>query len=226
MDKVDDFVNAEDTLQALVEPRKWEPRVERKSSSGDKKAALNHQDRRHERRQEYNTLLIHNNLNVQEKEESEREYRQPKTCRRYSKYHQTSSHWTEDCTTMKKRVTELASTGELEQMVTERAKPKRRFERGHDSRRSSNSDRWRPSREDARNNNRDRVPQNNDRDRVSLGKIRTIASGFAGGDTSSSSRRAHARRARYEETYVACRLPKHRKLDISVTISFGEEDCE
>lgn len=114
IDKADDFINAKDTLLALVEPRKGEPKAKHKSSSGDKKSASNHQNRRHERRQEHNAQLIHNNLNVQENEESEREYHQPKTSRPYCKYHQTSSHWTEDCTTMKKSLTELASTGELE----------------------------------------------------------------------------------------------------------------
>lgn len=53
------------------------------------------------------------------------------------------------------------------------------------------------------------------------GEIKIIVGKFVGCSTSLSCKRAHARRARYEEIYVVNRSPKHQKLDALVAISFG-----
>lgn len=71
MDKADDFVNADDTLQALLEPRKQEVKSETKNqnSAKDKKIGQGHQDERRERysnQREQGHHLIHNNLSMQE----------------------------------------------------------------------------------------------------------------------------------------------------------------
>lgn len=42
MDRADDFINVEDTLLALVKPKKGEPKTKCKSNLGDKKVASNH----------------------------------------------------------------------------------------------------------------------------------------------------------------------------------------
>lgn len=118
IDKTDDFVNAEDMLQTLVDPRKGECNTEGKSNH--QKLASNHQA-----------------------EEPNKEHHQARKGSRYCKYHQTSLHWTEDCTAMKKRVTELVGTRELEWIVAERSKPKLRYETWHNPRQSSNPDRRR-----------------------------------------------------------------------------------
>ncbi|KAG7956370.1 hypothetical protein I3843_11G120800 [Carya illinoinensis] len=56
MNRADDFVNVKYTLQALVNPRRDEQRAERKTNLGDKKLMSGHQDRRQERRPEYNNI--------------------------------------------------------------------------------------------------------------------------------------------------------------------------
>lgn len=72
MDRVDEFVNVEHTLQAVIELRKIEMKSKGKNSSkeGDRKIDSGQQERRHERqapRHEQGTRLICNNLNVQDK---------------------------------------------------------------------------------------------------------------------------------------------------------------
>ncbi|XP_042950273.1 uncharacterized protein LOC122282384 [Carya illinoinensis] len=117
IDRVDNFVNTEDTLQALVDPYKEDTQVKRRNRRVDKKGNPSRRERARERRLDRNLRLLHNNLGVQEGERERESHRPIKTSSRYCKYHQTSSHWTEDCTTMRKRVAELAGTGELERMV-------------------------------------------------------------------------------------------------------------
>ncbi|XP_042942590.1 uncharacterized protein LOC122276745 [Carya illinoinensis] len=165
MDRADDFVNAEDTLQVLVDPCKEDTQVKRRNNRVDKKGNPSRRERAREGRSDHNLKLVHNNLGVQEGERKKESQRPTKTGSRYCKYHQTSSHWTEDCTTMRKRVVELAGTGELE-----RSKPKRRQE---------------------------------------------------------TSRKAYARKARYEEVFMADRTHKQPKLsNEKMVISFEEADRE
>ncbi|XP_042974738.1 uncharacterized protein LOC122306375 [Carya illinoinensis] len=59
-----------------------------------------------------------------------------------------------------------------------------------------------------------------------IGEIQIIAGGFAGGGVSTFSRKAYARRVRYEKVYVTNRAPKHQRLSNQMTVSFGEEDWE
>ncbi|XP_042951892.1 uncharacterized protein LOC122289031 [Carya illinoinensis] len=125
MDKADDFVNTDDTLQALVDPGMEDRRLERRSGQVDKKVKAGRRERVREGRVDHNPRLVHNNLGIREEEKERGGHRPIKTGSRYCKYHQTSSHWTEDYPTMKKRVVELAKTGELDRMVAERPKPRR-----------------------------------------------------------------------------------------------------
>lgn len=53
-----------------------------------------------------------------------------------------------------------------------------------------------------------------------------IARGFARVNVSSYSQKAHARRTRYEEVYVADKAHKHQRFDTQTNISFGKEDQE
>ncbi|XP_042952134.1 uncharacterized protein LOC122289223 [Carya illinoinensis] len=94
----------------------------------DKKGKPSRQERAREGRLDHNLRLVHNNLSLREEEKEKESLRLIKPGCWYCKYHQTSLHWTEDCMTMRKRVVELAGTGELEGMVAERSKPRRRQE--------------------------------------------------------------------------------------------------
>ncbi|XP_042954559.1 uncharacterized protein LOC122290966 [Carya illinoinensis] len=85
MGKADDFVNTEDTLQALVDPRKENNKVEWRSGQVDKKHGLNRQERRKERRPNHNPRLIYNNLSVREENKDRKERHQVKTGGRYCK---------------------------------------------------------------------------------------------------------------------------------------------
>ncbi|KAF5471057.1 hypothetical protein F2P56_011529 [Juglans regia] len=114
MDRAYNFVNAEDTLQALVDPHKADRKAERRSGQVERKIGASRQEKKQEKWPDYNPRLIHENLNAQEDEKDREEPRQLKTGSRYCKYHQIGSHWTEDCTTIKKRLTELARMRELE----------------------------------------------------------------------------------------------------------------
>lgn len=64
MDMADDFVNTENTLQALADPRKGEHKTENKANLGDEKPTSNHHNRRQEERPEHSIRLMHNNMNV------------------------------------------------------------------------------------------------------------------------------------------------------------------
>ncbi|XP_042958056.1 uncharacterized protein LOC122293571 [Carya illinoinensis] len=182
-------------------------------------------ERAREGQSDRNLRLVHNNLSVRE-EEREKESRRPvKTCGRYCKYHQMSSHWIEDYTTMRKRVAELAGTDELERMATERSKPRRRQETKKQPRRSFSPERRRHVND--HQDRRARSPPKGDRNRVPIGEIKTIAGGFAGGGISTSSRKAYARKVRYEEVFVADRAHKQPKLSNErMVISFEETDRE
>ncbi|XP_042944579.1 uncharacterized protein LOC122278456 [Carya illinoinensis] len=194
MDRADDFVNAEDTLQALVNPCKEDTQVERRNKWANKKSNPSRQEKAREGRSERNLRLVHNNLDVQEGEKEKESRRSVKTDGRYCKYHQMRSHWTEDYKTMRKRVDELAGTGELERMVAERSKPKRRQEARQKVKRSFN-----PKRRRHASNRQDRR----------------------------ASRKAYARKARYEEVFVADRAHKKPKLSNErMVISFEEADRE
>ncbi|XP_042944808.1 uncharacterized protein LOC122278688 [Carya illinoinensis] len=102
------------TLQALVDPGKEDRGTERRNGQVDKKAKESRRERARKRCSDHSPRLIHNNLGIREEGKERGECRPTRTGSRYYKYHQTSSHWTEDCKTMKKRVAELAETGELE----------------------------------------------------------------------------------------------------------------
>ncbi|XP_042939467.1 uncharacterized protein LOC122274497 [Carya illinoinensis] len=92
MDKADDFVSVEDTLQALLDPCKEDTKFEQKNKQADKKGKPSRRERAREGRSDRNLRLVHNNLSVQE-EERERETRHPiKMGSRYCKYHQRGSH--------------------------------------------------------------------------------------------------------------------------------------
>ncbi|XP_042979832.1 uncharacterized protein LOC122310008 [Carya illinoinensis] len=190
MDRVDDFVYAEDTLQALVDPYKEDTKIEQNNRGERKGKTPSYQ-----------------------------------TGSRYCKYHQTSSHWTEDYTTMRKRVAELAGTGELERMVAERSKPRRRQETRQGTRQS-----FSPERRCHVNDRQDkgvRLPPKGDRNRAPIGEIKTIARGFAEGGVSASGRKAYALKARYEEVFVADKAHKQPKLsNEQMVISFEEADRE
>ncbi|XP_042942838.1 uncharacterized protein LOC122277020 [Carya illinoinensis] len=125
MDKADDFVNAEDTLQALVDPGKEDRGIERRNGQVDKKAKASRREREQERRSDHSPRLIYNNLDIREKGKERGDRRPTRKGSRYSKYHQTSSRWNEDCTTMKKRVAQLVEIGELERMVAELSRLRR-----------------------------------------------------------------------------------------------------
>ncbi|XP_042964733.1 uncharacterized protein LOC122298957 [Carya illinoinensis] len=128
MDMADNFVNAEGTLQALVDPDKEDRGTERRNGQVDKRAKASRRERARERRSDNSPRLIHNNLGIREEGKERGDRRPTRTGSRYCKYHQTSSHWTEDCMTMKKRVAKLAETGELERMVVEQSRSRRRQE--------------------------------------------------------------------------------------------------
>lgn len=65
-----------------------------------------------------------------------------------------------------------------------------------------------------------------DQDQAPLGEINTIVEGFASGGVTASSRKAHTRTTRYHEVYMADKPPKHPKLNSTLTISIGDEDCQ
>lgn len=75
MDRANDFVNDEDTLQALIDPSEEVKKGERKSEQLNKKAKTNRQWRKQERQPDHNSKLIHNNLSVQEEERDKEEWR-------------------------------------------------------------------------------------------------------------------------------------------------------
>ncbi|XP_040992998.1 uncharacterized protein LOC121239726 [Juglans microcarpa x Juglans regia] len=111
MDRADNFVNAEDTLQALLEKQKKKAKRENKNqnNSKDKDKGTNgrgHQDDKRNRytsHQDQGRHLIHNNHNVQENSRATRkEEHSPCKGQRHCTYHRTNSHWTEDCITLKK----------------------------------------------------------------------------------------------------------------------------
>lgn len=56
--------------------------------------------------------------------------------------------------------------------------------------------------------NKNRVPLRGNENKVPMGEIQTIAGGFAGGDMTTSSQKAYARQARYEEIYLTDRVPR------------------
>ncbi|XP_035538468.1 uncharacterized protein LOC118343795 [Juglans regia] len=117
----------------------------------------------------------------------------------FCKYHQSDTHWTEDCSMLKNRVASLAGSRELEQMLAEYLKPMRREGRQREPRRSRSPKRQKPKREREKEQ-RHNTPQPHDRDQAPFGEIRTIARGFTGGGATVSSKKAHARKARYHET--------------------------
>ncbi|XP_042944821.1 uncharacterized protein LOC122278703 [Carya illinoinensis] len=225
MDRADDFVNSGDTLQALVDPCKEDIQVEQENRRADKKGNPSRRERAREGQSDRSLRLVHINLGVQEGEEEKESRHSVKTGGRYCKYHQTSSHWTKDCTTMRKRVVELAGTSELERMVAEQSKPKRHQETRQKARRS-----FSPERRHHVNNRQDRrarSPPRGDRNRAPIGEIKTIAGGFVGGGISTSNRKAYARNARYEEVFMVDRVHKQPKLSNErMVISFEEANRE
>ncbi|XP_042954678.1 uncharacterized protein LOC122291097 [Carya illinoinensis] len=225
MNRADDFVNAKDTLQALVDPCKEYIQVERKNRRADKKGNPSRRERAQEGQSTCDLIWVHNNLGVQEGEEEKESRHSVKIGGRYCKYYQTSSHWTKDYTTMRKKVAELAGTSELERMVAEQSKPKRHQETRQKARWS-----FSPKRRHHVNNCQDRrarSPPRGDRNRALIGEIKTIAGGFAGGGISTSSQKAYARKARYKEVFVASRVHKQPKLsNKQMVISFKEADKE
>lgn len=97
----------------------------------------------------------------------------------------------------------------LKHLVAKHLKPKEqtpglRTEQDRDDWRSRSLRRQRSTRVD----DRDEPRQNLNRGEAPLGEIDTIAGGFVEGRTSASSRKAHARRARYKEVYTTDRSPK------------------
>lgn len=75
---------------------------------------------------------------------------------------------------------------------------------------------WEPQRNCSRS-----LPRKN----VSMGEIQTIAEGFVGGEPISSDRKAHARRARFEEVYSTKHCPtKQRNSEPAPTVTFEEAD--
>ncbi|XP_042950285.1 uncharacterized protein LOC122282398 [Carya illinoinensis] len=209
MDRADDFVNAKDTLQALVDLVKEDTQIEQRNRQVDKKGNPSRREREREGWSNRNLRLVHNNLSVQEGER-EKESRHPiKTSSWYCKYHQMSLHWT----TMRKRVAELAGIGELEQMVAERLKPKRHQETRQEARRS-----FSPERRRHVNNRQDRRARSPPK-----GEIKTIAGGFVGAVISTSSRKVYAWKVRYEEVFMADRAHKQPKLSSERMVKSFEE---
>ncbi|XP_040997304.1 uncharacterized protein LOC121243244 [Juglans microcarpa x Juglans regia] len=231
LDRANDFVNAENTLQAFLEPRKQEMKSEDKnqSSSKDKDKRThewNHRDERCERyanQQDQGCHMIHNNHNVQESSHMSKEEGCP-PCEnpRYCRYHQTSSHGTKDCFTLKRRINEMTGSGELEKMLADYIKPQTREGCQQEWKISRSLKCHKPEREWRNHCPRPRQ----DQEQASLGKNRTIAGSFAGGSTTFSSRRAHARRARYHEVYTSDRPHKYPRLGKTPSISFVDKDCE
>ncbi|XP_042954683.1 uncharacterized protein LOC122291102 [Carya illinoinensis] len=67
--------------------------------------------------------------------------------------------------------------------------------------------------------------QSLNRNNAPLEEIGTIVECLIGCGPTSSKRKTHARRARYEKVFVIKRPPKQTKNRKAISISFGDEDC-
>lgn len=77
MDRADEFVNAKDTLRALVGSRQEGKRSERRGVQTDIRAKTSWQGMRLERWPNHNLILIHNNLGVGRDEGDNKKWRHP-----------------------------------------------------------------------------------------------------------------------------------------------------
>lgn len=95
---------------------------------------------------------------------------------------------------MKSTVSELTRSGELEQILADYIKSRGGADQEQSTWRSNSLRKRGPARKD----NHDVSSQNPNCEESPLGEIHTIVGGFVRGNTSASSRRAHARKVRYE----------------------------